>query len=127
MAQTSRPVSPHLTVYRFQITMAMSIIHRITGVALYFGMILLAWFLVAAAWGDEALATFQGVAGSWFGQIILFLASWTLFHHMLSGIRYLIWDTGNAMTREARFGLSWAAAIGGFVLAVLVWIFLVWL
>lgn len=127
MAQSSRPLSPHLFIYKEQITMVMSILHRITGGALFVGTALLCWFLVAAAWSAEALAVFQAVAGSWFGQFVLFMYTWTLFHHMLGGIRHFIWDMGAGFSHAARFGFAWATAAGGLLLALLVWTFLVWL
>ncbi len=127
MAQPSRPLSPHLFIYKPQATMVMSIMHRITGVGLYAGTALVAWFLIATAWGEGALATFQAVAGSWFGQLVLFCFTWALFHHMLGGIRHFIWDAGKGFERATRFGFAWGVAIGGFVLALLTWIFLVWL
>ena len=74
--------------------MVMSIVHRITGGALYFGMLLLAWWLIAAASGPEAFETANAFFGSWFGRLILFGFTWALIHHLLGGIRHLIWDTG---------------------------------
>lgn len=123
MAQSSRPTSPHLSVYRWEITLAMSILHRITGVGLYLGYALLVWWLVAAAWGGEALTMVNAVTGSWFGQLVLFGFTWALFHHMLGGIRHFIWDFGKGFSEGARFGLAWMTAIGGLVLAVIVWAF----
>ncbi|HEY2758899.1 MAG TPA: succinate dehydrogenase, cytochrome b556 subunit, partial [Pseudolabrys sp.] len=89
----SRPISPHLQIYRPMLTMMMSIVHRITGSALYFGMLLLAWWLIAAAAGPNAYANFEWFIGSFIGRIILFGYTWALMHHMLGGIRHLIWDT----------------------------------
>jgi len=123
----SRPLSPHLFIYKPEATMVMSIMHRITGVGLYAGTLLLVWFLVAAASGEGAYGLFQAVAGSWFGQLVLFVFTWALFHHMLGGIRHFIWDTGHGFSRAARFGFAWGVAVGGFVLALLTFIFLVWL
>ena len=127
MADSSRPLSPHLSVYRWQITLAMSIAHRITGIGLYGGMGFLVWFLVAAAWGDGALEIFQAVAGSWFGQLVLIGFTWALFHHLLGGLRHFVWDMGEGFSREVRFGMGWATLIGGLVLTALVWIFGVWM
>ncbi len=123
MAQPNRPLSPHLFIYKAQITMVMSIVHRITGVGLYFGLALLAWWLVAAAWGQGALDIVNVVLGSWFGQLVLFGFTWALFHHMLGGIRHFIWDFGAGFSEAARFGMAWATMIGGFALAVIVWAF----
>lgn len=120
--QVERPLSPHLQIYRFTITMAMSIIHRITGMGLYFGTALLAWWLVATASGPEAYAQFQSVAGSWIGLLVLFGFTWALIHHLLSGIRYFFWDAILAFDLKTADLISWAAAIGGFVLTVAVWV-----
>ena len=126
MPSHARPLSPHLSIYRFTLTMLMSILQRATGIGLYAGTLLLAIWFVAAAFGDGALNIVHIVYGSWIGQIILFLATWALFHHLLGGIRHFLWDTGRAFSREARFGLSWAAAIGGIVLTLLAWAVFVW-
>src|SRR5687768_5084732 len=90
----NRPLSPHLTIFRPLITMMMSIAHRISGGALYFGMILLAWWLLAAATGPGAFDTASAVFGSWLGRLVLFGFTWALLLHFLGGIRHLIWDTG---------------------------------
>lgn len=120
--QIERPLSPHLQIYRVTITMAMSIIHRITGAGLYFGTALLAWWLIATASGPEAYAQFQSVAGSWIGQLVLFGFTWALIHHLLSGIRYLFWDAILAFEIKNADIISWTAAIGGFVLTLAVWV-----
>lgn len=120
--QVERPLSPHLQIYRFTITMAMSIIHRITGMGLYFGTALLAWWLIATATGPEAYAQFQAVAGSWIGQLVLFGFTWALIHHLLSGIRYFFWDAIRGFELKSADLMSWAAAIGGLVLTVAVWV-----
>ena len=127
MKQSDRPLSPHLEIYKFSLTMALSILHRITGVGLYFGTVLLAWWLIAAAAGPEYLDVVYGGFSNWFGQLILFGFTWALFHHMLGGLKHFIWDTGACMERDARNRLSWFNAIGGLVLAVLTWLFLVWM
>jgi succinate dehydrogenase / fumarate reductase cytochrome b subunit len=95
-----RPLSPHLQIYRPMLTMMMSIVHRITGMGLYFGIILLIWWLTAAAISPDYFATVQGFFGHWFGKLILFGFTWALLHHMLGGLRHLLWDTGRG------FGLS---------------------
>ena len=89
----SRPLSPHLQIYRPMLTMMMSIVHRITGTALYFGILLLAWWLISAAAGPNAYANVEWFIGSLIGRIVLFGYTWALLHHMLGGIRHLIWDT----------------------------------
>jgi succinate dehydrogenase cytochrome b subunit len=118
----ARPLSPHLGIYRFTLTMAMSIVHRITGVGLYVGVLLLAWFLIAASIDASAFATFSWFIQSILGQIILFGFTWALFHHMFGGIRHLIWDTGYGLDKPEREQLAQATLICGFVLTVVVWI-----
>ena len=117
-----RPLSPHLSIFRPLITMVMSIVHRITGVALYFGMVLLAWWLLAAATGPGAFATANGFLGSWFGLLILLGFTWALLHHLLGGIRHLIWDMGAGYSSAGRNGLAWATLIGSVALTLLVWL-----
>ena len=90
----SRPLSPHLQIYRWPVTMGTSIIHRVTGFGLALGSILLAWWLVAAALGPEAYATFQALAYTWFGRFILFGFTLTLVFHATNGVRHLAWDLG---------------------------------
>jgi succinate dehydrogenase / fumarate reductase, cytochrome b subunit len=116
-----RPLSPHLQIYRPMLTMMMSIVHRITGAALYFGTLLLAWWLLAAASGPNAYATFQTVASSFIGRIVLLGYTWALVHHMLGGIRHLIWDTGHGFGPVEREWLVRANLVGSIVLTILLW------
>lgn len=116
-----RPLSPHLTIYKPSMTMVMSIFHRLTGGALYLGTLLLVWWLLALASGEEAFETVSAVFHSLLGQVILFGFSWALFHHMLGGIRHLIWDTGVGFDRESRFFLARLTLIGSVVLTLLFW------
>lgn len=102
--------------------MALSIVHRATGVALYFGTLLLAWWLIAASSGPGAYAIVQSFTGSWFGRLIAFGYTWALMHHMLSGVRHLVWDLGYGFKASEREWLTWAALIGGITLTVLLWI-----
>jgi succinate dehydrogenase / fumarate reductase cytochrome b subunit len=87
-------LSPHLQIYRWPITMAASITHRVTGIALAGGTLLLAWWLIAAASGPDAYAVFVRVAGNLFGELVLFGFLWSLSFHLLNGIRHLAWDVG---------------------------------
>lgn len=118
----ARPLSPHLTIYKPMLTMTMSIVHRITGMALYFGMLLLAWWLVAAASGLNAYGHFQDFMGTFIGRLVLLGYTWALMHHMLGGIRHLIWDTGRGFGPSEREWLTMATLVGGIVLTILVWI-----
>lgn len=119
--QVERPLSPHLQIYRFTITMAMSIIHRITGIGLYAGTALLAWWLIALATGPDAYALFLNVAGSWIGKLVLLGFTWALVNHLLSGLRYFWWDAGLAFEKKTADIISWSAAIGGVVLTIVIW------
>lgn len=120
--KADRPLSPHLHVYRFAMTMAMSIFHRITGVGLYLGTIFLAWWLVAAASGPDYFAFVNRIYGSWIGLIVLFLFSWALVHHMLGGMRHFIWDTGRGLGKPARDILATATLVGSVAITILLWI-----
>jgi succinate dehydrogenase / fumarate reductase cytochrome b subunit len=125
MAEThhdNRPLSPHLQVFRPLITMVMSIAHRITGAALYFGTILVAWWLIAAASGPEHFAIVDGFFGSLFGQLILFGYTWALVHHMLGGIRHFFWDMGVGFELSTANRMAWATIIGSVALTILIWI-----
>jgi succinate dehydrogenase / fumarate reductase, cytochrome b subunit len=117
-----RPLSPHLTIYRPMLSMMMSIVHRITGAALYIGTLLLAWWLLAAASGPGAYAMFQSAAASFIGRIILFGYTWALIHHMLGGVRYLIWDTGRGFGAAEREWLLRANLAGSILLAIILWV-----
>ena len=121
-ARRSRPISPHLQIYRPMLTMMMSIVHRITGAGLYFGMAILAWWLLAAASGQNAYATFEAVAGSLIGQIVLFGFTWALIHHALGGIRHLIWDLIYGFEPAEREMLALATIVGSVALTIVVWV-----
>ncbi len=121
-APSPRPLSPHLSVFRPILTMMMSIVHRITGAALYFGTLLLAWWLIAAASGANAFATVQWVMGSFIGRLILFGYTWALIHHMLGGIRHLIWDVGYGFGAKERELLVRLGLIGSIALTIVLWV-----
>ncbi|MBN8958190.1 MAG: succinate dehydrogenase, cytochrome b556 subunit [Variibacter sp.] len=115
----SRPLSPHLSIYRMTLTMTMSIVHRITGGALYFGVLLMTWWLLAAASGPADYASFQAAAGSWIGKLVILLATWALLHHLLGGVRHLIWDLGYGFGPAEREWLTRATLIGSIGLTVI--------
>ena len=121
-AHDNRPLSPHLQVFRPLITMVMSILHRITGAALYFGTILVAWWLIAAASGPDYFAWVDGFFGSFFGRLILFGYTWALMHHMLGGLRHFIWDMGAGFELPVANRMAWATVIGSVTLTVLIWV-----
>ena len=116
-----RPLSPHLSVYRPTMTMAMSIAHRISGAALYVGVLLLAWFLIAVSSDASSFAVFSDFISSFIGRLTLFVITWALFHHLVGGIRHILWDAGYGLDAPLRDQMAWATAIGGFALTVLVW------
>lgn len=116
-----RPLSPFMT-YRWTLTMAMSIVHRITGIALYVGTLLMAWWLIATASGPGAYANIQGFTSSWIGRVIVFGYTWALLHHMLGGIRHFIWDLGYGFGPSEREWLTRAALIGSITLTIVVWV-----
>jgi succinate dehydrogenase / fumarate reductase cytochrome b subunit len=117
-----RPLSPHLSIYRPMLTMMMSIVHRITGVGLYFGMLLLAWWFMAVASGPNAYANLQWAMGSWFGRLISLGFTWALLHHALGGVRHLIWDVGYGFEHNEREWMARASLIGSILLTVLLWV-----
>lgn len=121
-----RPLSPHLQIYRPMLTMMMSIVHRITGVALYFGTLLLVIWLIAAASSERAFDLVNALFGSWIGLLVLIGYSWALIHHTLGGIRHFIWDTGAGFGPEWREVLARATIGGSIGLTVLLWI-AIWL
>ena len=120
--QATRPLSPHLQIYKFYITMVMSIVHRITGSALFFGTLLVVWWLIAAASGPEYFEFVQEIYGSLLGRLILFGFTWALIHHMLGGIRHLIWDTGRAFDIPTANRMAWMTVFGSVGLTILLWI-----
>jgi succinate dehydrogenase / fumarate reductase, cytochrome b subunit len=121
-APAARPLSPHLTIYRPMLSMMMSIFHRITGGALYFGTVLLVWWLLAVASGPSAYATFQAVASSVIGRLVLFGYTFALLHHMLGGLRYLIWDTGRGFGAVERELMVRANLAGSIILTIVLWV-----
>ena len=121
-----RPLSPHLFIYKPMLTMLMSIAHRITGTALYFGTLLIAWWLLAAASGPNTYAAMGSFINSIFGRLILFGYTWALLHHMLGGIRHLIWDTGYGLDLASANRLAWANIAGSIALTILLWIAILW-
>ena len=121
-APAERPLSPHLFIYNPTLTMTMSIVHRITGAGLYFGTLLLAWWLIAAASSPNAYAGVGSFMSSFVGRLILFGYTWALMHHMLGGIRHLIWDTGRGFGPHEREWLTVASLVGSISLTVVIWI-----
>ena len=120
--QVARPLSPHLQIYRWSWTMAMSIAHRVTGSALYAGTVLIAAWLVAAASGPAAFETAQWIAGSILGRLVLFLYSFALLHHMVGGLRHFVWDMGHGYDPQTRMNMAKYSVFVSGGLTLLVWI-----
>lgn len=118
----ARPLSPHLQIYKPIPTMVMSISHRITGVALYGGTILVAWWLIAAASGPEYFDWVNGIYGSFLGRLILLGFTFALIHHMLGGVKHLFWDMGYGFEKNFATRIARMQPVAAAVLTVLVWI-----
>lgn len=117
----SRPLSPHLQIYRFSLLMASSIVHRITGAGLYIGTCLVVAWLLALASGPDAYAAFSKLARSPLGMIILFAYTWALMQHMMGGLRHLIWDTGASLSVAAAKRLAAAGWLAALLLTLAIW------
>jgi succinate dehydrogenase cytochrome b subunit len=117
-----RPLSPHLQIYKMTLTFVMSGFHRVTGFVLYFGILLLTWWLVAAASGPNAYAIFEWFIGSLIGRLVLLGYTWGLIHHTLGGIRHLIWDTDHGFEPAEREMLALATIVGSVSLTIIVWV-----
>jgi succinate dehydrogenase cytochrome b subunit len=122
MRSADRPLSPHLQIYRWQLTSVLSILHRATGVALSAGTILLVWWLVAAASGPEAYEGVQEFLGSWVGLLLLFGWTVSLFYHLCNGIRHLVWDTGHALDLGSTYLGGWVVVGATAALTLVAWI-----
>lgn len=122
MAMSERPLSPHLQVWRWNVTMALSILHRATGVGLGLGSLLLAWWLIAAASGPEAFATAQDFMGSILGRLILLGFTAALFLHLCNGLRHLFWDMGYGFEIATAERTAWLVLAAAAVLTLVAWI-----
>jgi succinate dehydrogenase / fumarate reductase cytochrome b subunit len=116
-----RPLSPHLQIYRWQLTSVMSILHRATGIALAVGAVLLVSWFGSAADGAVSFAKFQGFLGSPIGLVVLFGCSVALFYHLCNGIRHLWWDTGCGLELSSVYASGWAVLAATVVLTIIVW------
>ncbi|MDG6348334.1 succinate dehydrogenase, cytochrome b556 subunit [Luteimonas sp. 8-5] len=123
MATRERPLSPHLQVYKWQITMTMSILHRVSGMILVAGALGLAWWLLAIAAGGEHYETVAACLASPFGQLALFGFSLALVYHLLNGIRHLLWDAGFGFEIPEFYATGWTVAVLTVVLTAAIWFF----
>jgi succinate dehydrogenase / fumarate reductase cytochrome b subunit len=126
MTTQNRPLSPHLQIYRPQISSVLSILHRITGVALTVGSLLLVYWIIAAAVGPEAFAQAQGLIGSFLGRLLLFGWTYALFFHLVNGIRHLFWDMGWGFELKTMAITGWIAVIAAVLLTLIAWGFGYW-
>jgi succinate dehydrogenase / fumarate reductase cytochrome b subunit len=122
MAKSQRPLSPHLQIYRLQISSVLSILHRLTGVGLLLGGAWLTWWLTALAAGPDAYAAAQRFAGSPLAQIVLAGLTWSLFYHLCNGVRHLAWDAGYGFALTDMRKSGWLVVVGSFALTALAWI-----
>ena len=122
MSSPQRPLSPHLQIYSWQLTSVLSILHRITGIALSVGTLLLVYWIIAAAAGQETFAAAQEFMGSILGRLLLF--GWTLafFYHLANGIRHLVWDTGRGFELRTVYASGWVVVIATVALSLIAWI-----
>jgi len=118
---TARPLSPHLQIYRWQLTMVLSIIHRMTGVALAAGTILLIALLLALAAGPDAYQSVRAFCSSWLGLLLLFGWSWALCFHMFNGLRHLLWDVGWGFEIPRAYLTGWTVVAASLVMTALIW------
>jgi succinate dehydrogenase / fumarate reductase cytochrome b subunit len=122
MAKVERPLSPHLQVYRWYFTMALSIAHRATGVAMATGLLFLTWWLVALASGPGAFGVVRAIVDSWFGTLVLLVYTFIVFYHMGNGVRHLVWDAGYGYDIEVARRSGMAVLVFAGVMTVLTWI-----
>jgi succinate dehydrogenase / fumarate reductase cytochrome b subunit len=121
MSEQQRPISPHLSVYRWPITMALSIIHRITGIALTGGLFVVAVWLVAAASGAADYGAFVGALSTLPGQVLLAVWSFAFFFHLANGVRHLIWDMGYGFDKQQAQTSSWVVIVFALVFTLAYW------
>lgn len=121
MVDQERPLSPHLSVYRWHITMALSILHRMTGVGLMLGIIMLVWWLIAVASGPAAFELAQAYLTGYVGRALLFLFTFALSLHLLNGVRHLFWDAGIGFDKRVATTTGWLVAVGSVLLTLVIW------
>lgn len=121
MDQANRPLSPHLQVYRPQLTSVLSIFHRMSGAGLWLGTVVLTYWLYATALGPEHYDTAQAIFGSWIGMLLLLGWSVALFYHLCNGIRHLFWDAGYGYDLDTAARSGWAVMLATLVLTAVAW------
>ena len=123
MDTRERPLSPHLQVYKPQLTSILSIMHRMTGIALAVGTCLLVWWLVVISLGGEFYLTIQNIMGSWYGRLTLFSWSFALFYHLCNGIRHLFWDMGRGLELPEAYRSGWIVITAAVALTLGTWVY----
>lgn len=121
MPASKRPLSPHLLIYKPQLTSVLSIVHRGTGVALAVGLLLVVYWLMALATGPDAFGNAQIIMGSWIGNVILFGFTFALFYHLCNGIRHLFWDAGLGLDLKTVYTSGWSVLAASIVLSFVTW------
>lgn len=119
LSSENRPLSPHMGVYRPQVTSVFSILHRVTGVGMTLSAFLIVWWFLAAASGAEYFAIVDGFLTSWFGRLILIASCWALWYHFCNGVRHLIWDLGYGFEIESVTRSAWIVLGASIALTIL--------
>lgn len=122
MSQIQRPLSPHLQVYKPQLTSVLSVAHRATGLVLVVGTLFLVWWLLAAASGPDSFSVAQTFWSSWIGRILLLGWSYALFYHLCNGIRHLCWDAGWGFDLKTVYRSGWVVVVASATLTLIAWI-----
>ena len=122
MTSANRPLSPHLQVYRVQLTSGLSILHRLTGIVISLGAVALVLWLLAAAGGPEDFAVAQAWAGGWIGRLALFGWTFAFFYHLANGIRHLAWDAGHGFTLKVLYASGWTVVAAAVALTLIAWV-----
>ena len=124
MSDSGRPLSPHLSIYRWPVTMTVSILHRATGVAMSVGLIIFAVWLMQTAAGAEQYAAFSGLMSSLFGKLALIGWSYAFFFHLSNGVRHLVWDAGYGFEKHQADASAWFVLVVSILLTVAFWLVL---
>ncbi len=119
MKPIARPLSPHLQIYRWEISSVLSILHRVSGAVLGMSALLFAWWLIALATSPEAYATVHGFLGSLAGETVLFAVTWALFYHLCNGVRHLVWDAGFGFELGTMVRTGWAVVAASIAMTII--------
>ena len=117
----NNPLSPHLSIYKFKLSLLMSIAHRITGGVLYFSMLIFLFFLVSLSSGASGYELFSSIIGTWIGKLVILGITWAVFHHMLGGLRHFLWDMLKGFEVKTVDKLATITLLGGIVLTIIYW------